>query len=93
METIASNLLHHNISRKMGIEIIEGKWKHESIRTLEGVQSRFNVSRTVAREASRQLESMGLIRTRRRLGLIAQGMDFMRLHIQMIVDIGYIKDL
>lgn len=86
METIASNLLHHNISRKMGIEIIEGRWKHESIRTLEAVQSRFNVSRTVAREASRQLESMGLIRTRRRLGLIAQGMDHWNVLDAQLID-------
>ena len=75
MESDAGNLLHHNISRTLGIEIINGEWKVETSRTLEEIQDRFDVSRTVAREASRQLESLGLIRTRRRLGLTAQAMQ------------------
>lgn len=70
-----SPLLHHRISRELGIEIIDGLWAPEQARTLEDVQSRFGVSRTVAREASRQLESMGLVRTRRRLGLVAQPIE------------------
>ncbi len=67
-------LLHHSIARELGIEIIDGLWADGEGRTLEDVQTRFGVSRTVAREASRQLESMGLVRTRRRLGLVAQPM-------------------
>lgn len=63
---------HHAIARELGIEIIDGEWADGHSRTLEDVQSRFNVSRTVAREVSRQLEAMGLVRTRRRLGLVAQ---------------------
>ncbi len=63
-------LRHHAIARELGIEIIDGEWTGS--RTLEDIQSRFNVSRTVAREVSRQLEGMGLVRTRRRLGLVAQ---------------------
>ena len=74
MENDASNLLHHNISRQLGIEIIDGAWGPENARTLEEIQQRFGVSRTVAREASRQLESMGLVLTRRRHGLTAQPM-------------------
>ncbi|MFT0848368.1 FCD domain-containing protein [Actinomycetaceae bacterium L2_0104] len=82
----ASKLLHHNISRKLGIEIIDGEWEAGASRTLEEIQSRFNVSRTVAREASRQLESMGLLRTRRRLGLIAQGMDHWNVLDAQLID-------
>jgi len=67
-------LLHHGISRTLGIEIIEETWAAGQARTLEEIQSRFGVSRTVAREASRQLESMGLVQTRRRRGLVAQSM-------------------
>jgi DNA-binding FadR family transcriptional regulator len=63
---------HHAIARELGIEIIDGEWADGHSRTLEDIQSRFNVSRTVAREVSRQLEAMGLVRTRRRLGLVAQ---------------------
>ncbi|HQD21348.1 MAG TPA: FCD domain-containing protein [Arachnia sp.] len=68
-------LLHHGVSRALGIEIIDGDWPVGTGRTLEEIQSRFGVSRTVAREASRQLEGMGLVQTRRRLGLVAQGID------------------
>lgn len=75
MENDAGSLLHHTVSRTLGIEIIDGEWATETAQTLEEIQSRFNVSRTVAREASRQLEAMGLIRTRRRLGLIAQSSE------------------
>lgn len=64
--------MHHGISRELGIEIIDGIWATDEARTLEDLQSRFGVSRTVAREVSRQLEAMGLVRTRRRLGLVAQ---------------------
>lgn len=63
---------HHAIARELGIEIIDGVWPATQSYTLEDIQSRFEVSRTVAREVSRQLESMGLVRTRRRLGLVAQ---------------------
>ena len=52
--------MHHAIARELGIEIIEGTWAAGQARTLEDLQSRFGVSRTVAREVSRQLEAMGL---------------------------------
>lgn len=65
-------LLHQPISRQLGTEIIEGTWAVGAARTLEEIQSRFSVSRTVAREAARQLEAMGLAASRRRLGLVAQ---------------------
>ncbi len=86
MENDASDLFHHRISRELGIEIIDGVWEIDLARTLEDIQSRFNVSRTVAREASRQLESMGLVRTRRRLGLIAQGMEHWNVLDAQLID-------
>lgn len=71
---VESPLMHHGVARDLGIEIIDGLWPVDSARTLEDLQSRFSVSRTVAREASRQLESLGLAHTRRRLGLVARPM-------------------
>lgn len=68
-------LLHQGVSRALGIEIVEGSWRVDAARTLDDIQTRFGVSRTVAREVSRQLEGMGLVHTRRRLGLIAQPMS------------------
>lgn len=67
-------LLHHAISRELGLEIVDGVWPTDGVLTLEEIQDRFDVSRTVAREVSRQLEAMGLVQTRRRIGLVAQPM-------------------
>lgn len=67
-------LMHRGVARELGIEVIDGAWPINTARTLEDIQSRFDVSRTVAREASRQLEALGLARTKRRLGLVAQPM-------------------
>lgn len=73
MNQIDSNEpLHQAISRELGIEIIDGIWESGAAVTLEEIQHRFSVSRTVAREVSRQLESKGLVEIKRRLGLIAQ---------------------
>ncbi|MFT3875517.1 MAG: FCD domain-containing protein [Propioniciclava sp.] len=67
-----SAALHQGVARELGIEIIDRTWAGERPRTLEDVQDRFGVSRTVAREASRQLEAMGLLRILRRRGLVPQ---------------------
>lgn len=64
-------LMHHGVARELGTEIIEGRWPVEEARTLEEIQERFGVSRTVAREASRLLEAMGLVNTMRRRGIVA----------------------
>lgn len=61
-----------SIDSKLGIEIIDGAWPIGHARSLEEIQARFGVSRTVAREVSRQLEAVGLVQARRRLGLVAQ---------------------
>ena len=78
--------LHQSISRQLGIEIIDGAWAEGSSVTLEEIQQRFEVSRTVAREVSRQLESKGLVDIRRRLGLTAQGMDFWNVLDTQLID-------
>lgn len=43
--------------------------------TLEGLQTRYNVSRTVARECMRILESMRLVVSKRRTGIVVQPMN------------------
>ncbi|QGF23501.1 FadR/GntR family transcriptional regulator [Raineyella fluvialis] len=68
-------LMHHGVARELGIEIIEGRWPVNQARTLEDIQDRFGVSRTVAREASRLLEMLGLASTQRRRGIVALEAD------------------
>lgn len=67
--------MHVAIARELGIEIIDGTWAPHVSRTLDDIQTRFGVSRTVAREASRRLEAMGLVTSRRRIGLIPEPVD------------------
>nr|WP_221219451.1 FCD domain-containing protein [Prauserella isguenensis] len=56
----------------IGREITEGELAPGDTLTLEGMQGRFGVSRTVARETMRILESMGLVTSRRRVGITVQ---------------------
>jgi DNA-binding FadR family transcriptional regulator len=54
----------------LGAEIAAGTLSAGSVVSLASLEERFEVSRTVAREAMRSLESKGMIEARRRVGLI-----------------------
>ncbi|MCI1983521.1 MAG: FCD domain-containing protein [Bifidobacteriaceae bacterium] len=68
----AKEPMNRAISRALAVDILDGRWKPGSAVTLEGIQDRFGVSRTVARESAKTLESMHVVEVRRRVGLIAQ---------------------
>lgn len=57
---------------QLGQEVVDGVVHAGDSYTLESIQQRFNVSRTVARDAMRSLESLGLVLARRRVGLQVQ---------------------
>ncbi|HCH21751.1 MAG TPA: transcriptional regulator, partial [Bifidobacterium sp.] len=65
-------LLQDAVSRTLAIEMMDGKWAAGESKTLEDVQNRFGISRTVAREVAKTLESMGAVTVRRRVGLVAR---------------------
>lgn len=54
---------------QLGREIVDEVVHAGDSYTLERIQNRFNVSRTVARDAMRSLESLGLVMGKRRVGL------------------------
>ncbi|MGM0386193.1 MAG: FadR/GntR family transcriptional regulator [Actinomycetota bacterium] len=54
----------------LGAEIAAGTLTANSVVSLSSLEERFEVSRTVAREAMRSLEAKGMIEARRRVGLI-----------------------
>lgn len=64
--------LHDGLLDALGREIVDGDAPAGSALTLDGICARFGVSRTVAREAMRMLESMRLITSRRRVGLVVR---------------------
>ncbi|WP_433532240.1 FadR/GntR family transcriptional regulator [Micromonospora sp. CA-263727] len=67
-------VLHDAVLAILGPEITSGEHAPGTALTLEQLQQRFGVSRTVMREAMRILESLRLVDSRRRVGLVVQPM-------------------
>lgn len=65
-------VLHSTVLEVIGSEITAGALPAGSVLTLEQIQQRFAVSRTVARETMRMLEHLGLVTSRRRVGLVVR---------------------
>ena len=78
-------LLQDAVCRTLAIEMLDGKWPAGESLTLEDVQNRFGISRTVAREVAKTLESMGAVTVCRRVGLVARPFsDWQALNHQVI---------
>jgi DNA-binding FadR family transcriptional regulator len=63
---------HATVLDRLGTEITGGTRAIGSVLTLDGIGTEYGVSRSVAREAVRVLESMGLLASRRRVGVTVQ---------------------
>lgn len=72
---MAQASMHVQLVDTLGARITTGDMPPGSVVNLATLESEFGVSRTVAREAMRLLESLGLIIARRRVGLIVAEMD------------------
>ncbi|BBX69848.1 FadR/GntR family transcriptional regulator [Mycolicibacterium psychrotolerans] len=68
----SSGALHDSVLTSLGIAIVSGEYPEGQVITLDGVSARHRVSRSVAREAIRVLESMGMAASRRRVGITIQ---------------------
>ncbi len=64
--------LHGNLLTALGAAIVSGQYSPGQVITLDGVSAQHGVSRSVVREAVRVLESMGMLESRRRVGLTIQ---------------------
>lgn len=64
--------LHGNLLNSLGTAIVSGEYPAGQVLTLDGVSARHGLSRSVAREAIRVLESMGMVESRRRVGITVQ---------------------
>ena len=64
--------LHDNLLTALGTSIVSGAYPAGQVLTLDGVSAHHGVSRSVAREAIRVLESMGMVESRRRVGITIQ---------------------
>src|ERR1043165_3470968 len=64
--------LHRNLLAALGTAIASGRYPAGQVLTLDGVSAHHGMSRSVAREAIRVLESMGMVASRRRVGITIQ---------------------
>ncbi|KWX65839.1 FadR/GntR family transcriptional regulator [Mycobacterium sp. NAZ190054] len=64
--------LHGSLVTALGTGIVSGRYPPGRVLTLEAVSAEHGVSRSVAREAVRVLESMGMVESRRRVGITVQ---------------------
>ena len=64
--------LHAGVLTALGQGIVSGHYASGQVLNLDGVSATFGVSRSVAREAIRVLESMGMVASRRRVGITIQ---------------------
>ena len=64
--------LHGSVLTALGEGIVSGRYEPGHVLTLDGVSATQGVSRSVAREAIRVLESMGMVAARRRVGITIQ---------------------
>jgi DNA-binding FadR family transcriptional regulator len=67
---VATKSVFTGVVDVLGHEIASGQLAEGAVLNLNQLESRFGVSRTVAREAMRQLQSLGMITAKRRVGLI-----------------------
>ncbi|WP_146359712.1 FadR/GntR family transcriptional regulator [Arthrobacter yangruifuii] len=65
-------VLHARITETLGLDITSGVLAPGDRLTLEGLQQEFGVSRTVVRDCMRILESMNLVYSKRRIGIVVQ---------------------
>lgn len=67
--------LHGDITDDLGARIASGELPTGAVLTLAGLESEYDASRTVVREAVRVLETMGLVASRRRVGITVRPRD------------------
>lgn len=64
--------LHRSVLDVLGTEITAGVQASGAVLTLERIQQRFGISRTVARECMRLLEQLQLVTSSRRVGIVVR---------------------
>ena len=67
--------LHGSLLTALGTAIVSGRYPAGQVITLDSVGAQHGVSRSVVREAVRVLESMGMVESRRRVGITIQPAD------------------
>ena len=83
--TSAPSGLHADLLDKLGRRIADGELAEGAVLRAEEVAGHFDVSRTVVREAVRVLESMGMVTSRRRVGVTVEPREHWNLYDPLII--------
>jgi DNA-binding FadR family transcriptional regulator len=70
VESADSALLHGRLAEELGADIVAGRWPPHQAVAMETLETRYGMSRTVVREVVRSLAARGLVRSRRRVGVV-----------------------
>lgn len=70
--TSASGGLHHTVLTAIGDDLTSGRLAAGDVFSMEQIEGRYGVSRTVVREVIKVLESIGVATSRRRVGVTIQ---------------------
>ncbi len=65
-------LLHARLAEELGADIVAGRWPQGRALAMETLETRYGMSRTVVREVVRTLAARGLVRSRRRVGVVVR---------------------
>lgn len=69
---MSATALYNEVLHDLGMEIVAGQLPPGSRLTLSDIEGRYAVSRTLARDVIKTVESLGLAATRRRAGIVIQ---------------------
>lgn len=75
MARSVSSARHDALLDALGTAIVSGTYRAGQVLTLETLSAEHGMSRSVAREAIRVLESMAMVASRRRVGITVQSAD------------------
>lgn len=81
----AATVLQDSVLEALGREIVDGEVHPGHRYTLDGLQTRFAISRTVARDVMRVLDSLGLVTPRRSVGVIVNPVPDWNVHSPRII--------
>ncbi len=71
-DTGAPTLLHARLAEELGSDIVAGRWPEGRALSMEALEARYRMSRTVVREVVRTLAARGLVHSRRRVGVVVR---------------------
>ncbi|MFE5776772.1 FadR/GntR family transcriptional regulator [Brachybacterium sp. NPDC056505] len=69
---MSTSAMHEGVLDDLGRRIADGRLPEGAVLTLSGIEKDCSASRTVAREAVRVLETLGMVASRRRVGITVQ---------------------